>query len=107
MKGSFLFEPPAEFFLVSYRIRFRPKNNCGKNMPTAFVLINAELGEEESLLKQLRSIDNVKEAHFVYGVYDVIVKVEAENMEKLKEIVTRNIRSLSEVRSTLTMTVAK
>jgi len=76
-------------------------------MTTAFVLISAELGEEESLLKQLRSIDHVKEAHFVYGVYDVIVKVEAENMDKLKEIVTRNIRSLSEVRSTLTMTVAK
>ena len=76
-------------------------------MPTAFVLISAELGEEENLLKQLRSIDHVKEAHYVYGVYDVIVKVEAENMEKLKEIVTRNIRSLSEVRSTLTMTVAE
>ena len=76
-------------------------------MPTAFVLISAELGEEKNLLKQLRSIDHVREAHFVYGVYDVIVKVEAENMDKLKEIVTHNIRSLSEVRSTLTMTVAE
>jgi len=76
-------------------------------MPIAFVLISAELGEEKNLLKQLRSIDHVKEAHFVYGVYDVIVKVEAENMDKLKEIVTYNIRSLREVRSTITMTVAK
>lgn len=76
-------------------------------MVTAFVFISTELGEEENLLKQIRSISNVKEVHIVYGVYDIVVKVEAENMDKLKEIVTRNIRSLSEVRSTITMTVAE
>jgi DNA-binding Lrp family transcriptional regulator len=76
-------------------------------MPTAFVLINAELGKEESILKELRSIDNVKEAHFVYGVYDIIAKVEGDTMEKLKEIVTFKIRRLTDVRSTLTMTVAE
>jgi len=75
-------------------------------MPLAFILINSELGKEEDVLKELRSIENVKEAHFVYGVYDIIVKVEAENMEKLKEIVTFKIRRLNDVRSTLTMTVA-
>jgi len=76
-------------------------------MPIAFVLINAELGKEESILEELRNIEQVKEAHFVYGVYDIIAKVEAESMDKLKEIVTFKIRRLSEVRSTLTMTVAE
>jgi len=74
-------------------------------MPVAFVLINSELGKEEELLKELRSIENVKEAHFVYGIYDIIVKVEAESMEKLKDLVTFKIRRLSDVRNTLTMTV--
>jgi len=76
-------------------------------MPVAFVLINSELGKEEELLKELRSMENVKEAHFVYGVYDVIVKVEAESLEKLKDLVTFKIRRLSNVRSTLTMTVTE
>jgi DNA-binding Lrp family transcriptional regulator len=76
-------------------------------MPTAFVLINAELGKEEGILKELRSISHVTEAHFVYGVYDIIAKVEADSMEKLKEIVTFKIRRLTDVRSTLTMTVAE
>ncbi|MCX6660720.1 MAG: Lrp/AsnC ligand binding domain-containing protein [Candidatus Bathyarchaeota archaeon] len=76
-------------------------------MATAFVLINAELGKEEGILKELRSIASVKEAHFVYGVYDIIAKVEADSMEKLKEIVTFKIRRLTDVRSTLTMTVAE
>jgi len=74
-------------------------------VPIVFILINSELGKEKSLLKEIRSIPNVKEAHFIYGVYDIIVKVEAENMEKLKEIVTFKIRRLNDVRNTLTMTV--
>jgi len=76
-------------------------------MATAFVLINAELGNEKGLLKELRNIANVKEAHFVYGVYDIIAKVEADSMEKLKEIITLKIRRLTDVRSTLTLTVAE
>lgn len=71
----------------------------------AFVLINAEIGSEHELLQDLKKIPNVKEAHAVYGVYDIVAKVEAETMEKLKELVTWKIRRLDKVRSTLTMIV--
>lgn len=74
-------------------------------MPIAFVLINTEIGAEEEVVKQLKKIDAVKEAYAVYGVYDIIAKVEAESMDKLKEIVSWNIRRLDKVRSTLTMLV--
>lgn len=74
-------------------------------MPQAFVLINAEIGSEDELLKELKKIPNVKEAHTVYGVYDIVVTVEAETMEKLKELVTWKVRRLDKVRSTLTMIV--
>ncbi len=57
------------------------------------------------MVKELRKIDAVKEAFIVYGVYDVIVKVEADSMDKLKEIVSWKIRRLDKVRSTLTMLV--
>ena len=74
-------------------------------MPLAFVLINAEIGAEDEVLKTLTQIHNVKEAYVVYGVYDIEAKVEAETMTKLKEVVTWNIRRLDRVRSTLTMIV--
>jgi len=74
-------------------------------MPLAFVLINAEIGAEDEVLKSLSKISNIKEAYLVYGVYDIVAKVEAESMAKLKEIVTWNIRRLDKVRSTLTMIV--
>ena len=76
-------------------------------MPTAFVLIDVALGKEVAVLKELRSIRSVKEAHFVYGPHDVIAKVEAESMEDLKNIVTLKIRGLEDVRSTLTMSVVE
>ncbi|MCP8305234.1 MAG: Lrp/AsnC ligand binding domain-containing protein [archaeon] len=74
-------------------------------MPVAFVLINADVGAEEEILKELGKIENVEEAHFVYGVYDIIAKISADSMEKVKETVTWKIRRLDKVRSTLTMIV--
>lgn len=69
----------------------------------AFVLMNAEVGNEQELVKQLRAIPNVSEVYVVYGVYDVIAKVEAPTMEKVKETITNSLRKLEKVRSTLTM----
>ena len=76
-------------------------------LPLAFVLINAEIGSEDEVLKEMRKLSNVKESYVVYGVYDVVAKVEADSMDKLKEIVTWKIRRLDRVRSTLTMIVVE
>ncbi len=72
-------------------------------MPRAFVLINVESGSEDQVLQELKTIEGVEEAYFSYGVYDLITKIRAESMDKLKELVTRRIRTLSKVRSTLTL----
>jgi DNA-binding Lrp family transcriptional regulator len=74
-------------------------------MPKAFVLINTDIGSETEVLTILKKIEGVIEAFSVYGVYDIISKVSAENMDKLKDIVTWKIRRLDKVRSTLTMII--
>ncbi len=74
-------------------------------MAKAFVLINAEIGAEDEVLKELKGMAEVKEAHVVYGVYDIISRIEADTMDELKDIVTSKIRRLDKVRSTLTMIV--
>lgn len=76
-------------------------------MPLAMVLINAEIGSEDEVVTELRKISNVRESYVVYGVYDIVAKVEADSMDKLKEIVTWKIRRLDKVRSTLTMIVVE
>ncbi len=76
-------------------------------MATAIVLINTDIGAEEEVLGELDRIEGVTEAYVVYGVYDIVVKVQAPSMDKLKEIVTTRIRRLPKVRSTLTMIVVE
>jgi DNA-binding Lrp family transcriptional regulator len=72
-------------------------------MPKAFVLINVESGSEDEVLKELKRMEGVEEAFFSYGVYDIITRIRADSMENLKDMVTRRIRGLSKVRSTLTL----
>ena len=74
-------------------------------MPTAFVLVNSDIGGEIEVLSSIKKLNGVEEAYTVYGVYDIVAKVKASTMDKLKEIVTWQIRRLDKVRSTLTMIV--
>lgn len=76
-------------------------------MPTAFVLINTEIGSESDVLKELKTVEGVAESSAVYGVYDIVARVMADTMDRLKEIVTWRIRRLDKVRSTLTMIVVE
>ena len=77
----------------------------GVKLPVAFALINTEIGAEDEVLKEIKKVPAVEEAYVVYGVYDIVAKIRADTMEKLKETVTWNIRRLEKVRSTLTMIV--
>jgi DNA-binding Lrp family transcriptional regulator len=72
-------------------------------MPRAYVLINVESGSEDDVLKELKAVEGVEESFFSYGVYDLITTIKADTMDKLKETVTQRIRTLSKVRSTLTL----
>ncbi len=72
-------------------------------MPSAFVLINVEAGAEDSVLKQVRKTGTVEESYVSYGVYDLVVRVKANSMEELKDIVSHKLRAINEVRSSLTL----
>ncbi len=74
-------------------------------MPMAYVLINTEPKHMENVVSTLEKLDSVVEIFPVYGVYDVVAKIQAETMEKLKDLVTWKVRSLDEVRSTITMLI--
>lgn len=76
-------------------------------MAKALVLINTEVGMEQEVVNQLKTMKNVTEAYTVYGVYDAIAFVEAEKMDDLKNAVSYDIRKLNGVRSTVTMMVAE
>ncbi len=74
-------------------------------MATAYVLINCDLGYEEQIIEELKHISDVKEVHGTFGAYDILAKVESANVKNLRDTITRKIRKLNRVRSTLTLIV--
>jgi len=73
----------------------------------AYVLISCDLGFEEDIISQLKTIDEVKEVQGTFGAYDIVAKVESDNKETIRDIITWKIRKIERIRSTLTlMTIA-
>lgn len=78
-----------------------------KTNKSAIILIQTEIGAESKVLDELMKIPEVKEAYVVYGTYDIVVKIEADALEKIREIVTNRIRKLPDIRTTVTMIVVE
>ena len=72
-------------------------------MAEAFVLINCEIGSEESVIEKLNLVYEVIEVHGTFGAYDILAKVEADNVEIIRETITWKIRKIEKIRSTLTL----
>ena len=72
-------------------------------MATAYVLVNCELGSEEEVISELKSIEGVKEVHGTFGAYDILAKVESDQVEALREAITWKVRKIPKIRSTLTL----
>ena len=72
-------------------------------MVQAYILLNVEPGAEGKVLERLKSFDLVSEAYVSYGVYDLIVRLNADTMDQLKDAVSHKIRTTDQVRSTVTL----
>ena len=72
-------------------------------MPSAYVLFNVNAGSEDLILEKIRSIAEVQEAFFSYGVFDLVVKIKTDSMEQLKELISHRLRAITNVKSTLTL----
>jgi len=78
-------------------------------VPTASVLLNSDLGSDESIIAEVKqSLASEKiefEVQGVYGVYDIVLKISSDDADNLRSIITNKIRKIAKVQSTLTMMV--
>jgi DNA-binding Lrp family transcriptional regulator len=51
----------------------------------------------------MTGVKEITAIHSLYGIYDILVEVEAETMERVKEVVFNNIRRIDNVKSTITL----
>ena len=79
-------------------------------MPTSYILINSDLGTDDSIITKLKEIlESEKNTQYeiqgVYGVYDIVLKISSDDIDTLRSTITNKIRKITSVQSTLTMMV--
>ena len=79
-------------------------------LATSYILINSDLGTDESIITKIKEIladkkDIQYEIQGVYGVYDIVLKLSSDDIDTLRAIITNKIRKIASVESTLTMMV--
>ena len=75
-------------------------------MPKALVCLTTDLDSTEEVLRKLRTCKGVEEAYMVHGVYDIVAKINGENVDDLRNVLTEKVMGAGKVQKTLTMMVA-
>jgi DNA-binding Lrp family transcriptional regulator len=70
-------------------------------------LLNTDSGTQDEILETLRLVDGVEEAHALYGVYDLLIKIKGKSIEKLKEITKLRIKPIVGVNNSLTLMIVQ
>lgn len=78
-------------------------------MPIAYILLNIQPNSESEVISKIREVlkggQSVKyEIQGVYGVYDIIAKVECQSMDDVRNVLSK-IRRVDKIVSTITMLV--
>ena len=71
------------------------------------MFLNIDIGSEDKIMEQLAVIPEVKAVYFVYGPYDIVIKIEAPDIDKIRSVVREKGRKIDGIRSTTTLIVAK
>jgi len=74
-------------------------------MEKAYILIGCELGAENEIVGKILRLDKVKDARVVYGDYDIVVEAETDTESQMDNLITKKIRKIGKVRSTMTLGV--
>ena len=72
----------------------------------ALVLLTTEPGREQDVVNELSGMSEIEEAMVLFGEYDVYCKVVVDDFSQLSDLVLRNVRTLSGVVETTTLTAA-
>jgi DNA-binding Lrp family transcriptional regulator len=74
-------------------------------MVSALVLVNTDLNSQDKVLESLKLIGGVEQAHSLFGLYDFLVKIKAENIDEIRNITKSKIKKVDRVTSSLTLMI--
>lgn len=75
-------------------------------MSIAYVLINCDFRHEDFVIQELKKVQAVKSIQGVFGIHDIIVRIETDITKSINEIISSQIRVIEKINSTLTLTIS-
>ena len=76
-------------------------------MISAVVLVNTDLDSQDKVMESLKLVEGVEEAHALFGVYDLLIKIKAISIDRLKDIIKSRIKQVNGVTSSLTLMIVE
>jgi DNA-binding Lrp family transcriptional regulator len=73
-------------------------------MVIGFVLMHVAPLHEYEVFNKLSKLNEVIEVHPLFGEYDLIAKIQAEDYESIGEIIIQKIKTISGIIDTTTLT---
>jgi DNA-binding Lrp family transcriptional regulator len=77
------------------------------NKVLAYVLMEIEIGKTDAVVEQIRQIDEATKVAVTTGSYDIVVLLEANNLEHLYELTVGRIHKIPGIKDTQTAVVEK
>lgn len=75
----------------------------GSSMVNGFVLITVDAGKEREVYNGLSNMSEIKSIQMVFGHYDIIARLESNDLNELSEIVLERVRNIEGVSTTTTL----
>jgi DNA-binding Lrp family transcriptional regulator len=76
-------------------------------MMSAFVLVNCHFPFDTRIMDEISKMPSIANVYRTSGRYDLIIKINANTEDELKEIISTDINTLQGVDATVTMIIAK
>jgi DNA-binding Lrp family transcriptional regulator len=68
----------------------------------AYVVATVKRGREHDVAQKIERMNEVTEVLVTYGLYDIVIRIEAKSLGQLDKIVT-DIRQMEEIKQTSTL----
>lgn len=63
-------------------------------MNEAYVLLNVDYKQQQNIIEQAKNINIVKEVKSVYGICDILIIIESNDMHEIKNVIDITLHNL-------------
>ena len=72
-------------------------------MSEAYVLLNVNYKMQSNIIDEVKQLSTVREVKSVYGIYDLLVIFESDNLQKIKSEIDENLGKIDGIENLTTL----